>query len=85
MSFLPLHQRSANHPVAADILELHLLPGAVELVRLWKVGLANLTRGPPKNNPATNPVATTPRKPISGLTTKLTQVLEPQTTFTQEV
>jgi hypothetical protein len=45
-SFAPLQHR-VDHPFTADILELHL-PGAVELARFSRLGLANLTRGPPK-------------------------------------
>jgi hypothetical protein len=50
MSLAPLQQYHANHPFAADIFGPYP-PGAVELARFWKLGLANLTRGPP-NKPS---------------------------------
>ncbi len=43
----PFQQYPADHPFVADIPDLHP-PGAIELVRVWKLGLENVARGPPK-------------------------------------
>jgi hypothetical protein len=47
MCFALLQHYRADHPFSADIFDSHP-PGAVELMRFWKLGLENVARGPPK-------------------------------------
>jgi hypothetical protein len=82
MSLAPLQQYHANHPFTADIFGPYP-PGAVEFVRFWSLGLANLTRGPP-NNPSGTPSQDASQVNLRAHNEAYARARAP-TTFTQEV